>query len=107
MTRSGHVALGLPSLFCEFGLARAKDTSQPCWSSFGANGSQAMPRLHMLASIDKKVIEVLNANQAKPQIFHVGNSIECDRQGSGENQHMDPAARPGRSHAKAGKKRAA
>ena len=72
-------------------LERAKDTTQRVLSS-GAKGSPAIPRLHLLVSIDKKVIEILDANQAEPRIFHVRNSVECNRQGGGENQHMASVA---------------
>jgi hypothetical protein len=48
-------------------------------SSSGANGSQAIPELHLLVSIDKKVIKLVDANQAKPRIFHVRNDKECER----------------------------
>ena len=39
----------------------------------------AIPRLHLLVSIDKKVIEILDANQAEPRILHVRNSVEGNR----------------------------
>jgi hypothetical protein len=68
----------------------------------GTNGSQPIPGLHLLVRFDKKMIEILDADQAEPRIFHVRNSVECDRQGGSENYHMDPAARSSRGHAEAG-----
>jgi hypothetical protein len=47
-------------------------------SSSGTNGSDAISRLHLLVSIHKKVIEILNVNQAEPRILHVRNSVECN-----------------------------
>ena len=47
-------------------------------SSCGTNDSHAVTRLHLLVSINKKVIEILNANQAEPRILHVRNSVECN-----------------------------
>src|SRR5262249_1568178 len=58
---------------------------------------------HLLVSINEKVIEILDANQFEPRIFHVRNSIERDRQSNGENHHVNPAARRGRGHAEASK----
>ena len=58
-----------------------------------------------MVSIDKKMIEILDANQAEPRIFHVRNGVERNRQGGGENQHMNPASRRGRRHAEAGEQR--
>jgi len=54
-------------------------------------------------SIDEKVIEILDANQSEPRIFHVRNSVERDRQSNGENHHVNPAARRGRGYAEASK----
>jgi hypothetical protein len=63
--------------------------------------------LHLLVSIDKKMIESLDANQAEPRILHVRNSVERNCEGGGENQHMNPASRCSRRHAEAGKQRTA
>jgi hypothetical protein len=40
-------------------------------SSAVAN-SRLAPRLHLLVSIDQKVVEILNANGPEQWIFHVG-----------------------------------
>ena len=69
--------------------------------SRGANGCHAIPRLHLLVSIDKKMIEILDANEAEPRILHVRNRVEGNRESGGENQHMDPASRRGGRHAEA------
>jgi hypothetical protein len=46
--------------------------------STGAYRSPAIPRLHLPASIDKKMIEILDANQTEPRILHVRNNVECN-----------------------------
>ena len=81
MTTLGYAP---PRVFLE----RAKDTTQRVLSS-GANGSPVIPRLHLLVSIDEKVIEILDANQAEPRILHVRNGVERNRQGGGKNQHVN------------------
>ena len=45
----------------------------------GTNGSQCIPVSHLLVSIGQKMIEILDADQAEPRIFHVRNSVERDR----------------------------
>ena len=97
MTTLGYAP---PRVFLE----RAKDTTQRVLSS-GANGSPVIPRLHLLVSIDEKVIEILDANQAEPRILHVRNGVERNRQGGGKNQHVNPASRRSRRHAEAGEQR--
>jgi hypothetical protein len=46
--------------------------------STGAYRSPAIPRLHLPSSIDKKMIEILDANQTEPRILHVRNNVECN-----------------------------
>ena len=58
---------------------RVCDPKRKLVLSSGSNGSDAVPRLHLLVSIDKKVVEILDANQAEPRILHVRNSVECNR----------------------------
>src|SRR5262245_60122123 len=65
------------------------------------NGSQAV--LHLVVSVDEKMIEVVNANKSEPRIFHVCKSVKGGRQSRGKNEHMNPAARFGSSHSEAGK----
>ena len=49
-------------------------------SSAGAKGCpRAVLRLHLLVSVDKEVVEIVNANKPKPRIFHVCQSVERDR----------------------------
>jgi hypothetical protein len=45
----------------------------------GTNGSQCIPESHLLVSIGQKMIEILDADQSEPRIFHVRNSVERDR----------------------------
>jgi hypothetical protein len=45
-----------------------------------ANNSRLAPRLHLLVSIDQKVVKILNANGSEQRIFHVGKSVERHRQ---------------------------
>ena len=73
--------------------------------SRGTNRPDAIPRLHLLVSIDKKMIEILDANEAEPRILHVRNRVEGNRESGGENQHMDPTSRGGGRHAEACEKR--
>ena len=73
--------------------------------SRGTNRPDAIPRLHLLVSIDKKMIEILDANEAEPRILHVRNRVEGNRESGGENQHMDPASRRGGRHAESGEQR--
>src|SRR5215468_12473111 len=68
---------------------------------------RAVLRLHLMVSIDKKMIEVLNANKAEPRIFHICERVKRDRQRRGKNEHVNPAARFGSGHAKSSKQRAA
>src|SRR5262249_16809723 len=68
---------------------------------------RAVLRLHLLVSIDKKMIEILNANKSEPRIFHVCEHVKRDRQRRGTNDHVNPAARFGSGHAKSRKQRAA
>jgi hypothetical protein len=49
------------------------------FSSAVANNSWLTPRLHLLVSIDQKVVEILNANGSEQRIFHVGKSVERHR----------------------------
>ena len=74
-------------------------------SSRGTNRPDAIPRLHLLVSIDKKMIEILDANEAEPRILHVRHSVEGNRESGGEDQHMDPASRCSRRHAESGEQR--
>jgi hypothetical protein len=46
--------------------------------STGAHRSPAIPLLHLPSSIDKKMIEILDANQTEPRILHVRNNVECN-----------------------------
>src|SRR5215475_15984034 len=71
----------------------------------GAN--VAVLRLHLMVSIDKKMIEILNANKSEPRIFHVCERVKRDRQRRGKNDHVNPAARFGSGHAKSSEQRAA
>jgi hypothetical protein len=41
-----------------------------------ANNSRLAPRLHLLVSIDQKVVEILNVNESEAWIFHVDKSVE-------------------------------
>jgi hypothetical protein len=45
----------------------------------GTVGSHAVLRLHLLMSIDQKVVEILNANESEPRIFHVCERVKGDR----------------------------
>ena len=60
-------------------------------------------RLHLMVSIDKKMIEILNANKSEPRIFHVCERVKRDRQRRGKNEHVNPAARFGGGHTKSSK----
>jgi hypothetical protein len=51
---------------------------------------------HLLVSLDEKMIEIFDPNQAEPWIFHVCDSVERLRQGSCKNHHVNPAACRGR-----------
>src|SRR5262245_20553051 len=64
---------------------------------------RAVLRLHLLVSIDKKMIEILNANESEPRIFHVCERVKRDRQRRGKNDHVNPAARFGSGHTKSSK----
>ena len=44
-----------------------------------ANNSRLAPRLHLLVSIDQKVVEILNAHGPGQWIFHVGKTPQPDR----------------------------
>jgi len=67
------------------------------------NACQVVLRLHLLVSIDKKMIEFVNANESEPRIFHVGKSVKGDGQSRGKNEHVNPAARFGSGHTEASK----
>jgi hypothetical protein len=67
------------------------------------DGPHAVLRLHLLMSINKKMIEILNANESEPRIFHVCKGVKRHRQGRGKNKHVNPAARFGGGHTKASK----
>src|SRR5262245_55402433 len=64
---------------------------------------RAVLRLHLLVSIDKKVIEILNMNKSEPRVFHVCERVKRDRQRRGKNDHVNPAARFGSGHTKSSK----
>jgi hypothetical protein len=64
---------------------------------------RAVLRLHLLVSIDKKMIEILNANESETRVFHVGERVKGDGQSRGKNEHVDPAARFGSGHTEASK----
>src|SRR5262245_50209384 len=63
----------------------------------------AVLRLHLIVSIDKKMIEILNANESEPRILHVCERVKRDRQRSGKTEHVNPAARFGSGHTKSSK----
>jgi hypothetical protein len=50
-----------------------------CFSSAVTKGCHAVLRLHLQLSIDKEVVEIVNANEPEPRIFHVCQSVERDR----------------------------
>ena len=50
-----------------------------CFSSAVTKGCHAVLRLHLQLSINKEVVEIINANEPKPRIFHVCQSVERDR----------------------------
>src|SRR5262249_11353902 len=60
---------------------------------------------HLIVSLDQKVIEIFDTNQAEPRKLHVSNSVEDDGQRGRQNDHVNPAARGSRSHAEASKQR--
>src|SRR5215813_2125883 len=64
---------------------------------------RAVLRLHLMVSLDKKRIEILNANKSEPRIFHVCERVKRDRQRRGKNDLVNPAARFGSGHSKSGK----
>jgi hypothetical protein len=81
-----------------------KRTSQRAVSSAVTKGCpRAVLRLHLLVSIDKKMIEILNANESEPRVFHVGERVKGDGQSRGKNEHVNPAARFGSGHTEASK----
>src|SRR5262249_46737769 len=71
------------------------------------NACQVVLRLHLLVSIDKKMIEIINANESEPRIFHVCKSVKGDSQSHGKKEHVNPAARFGSGHTEASKQRSA
>ena len=79
--------------------ARSNSEVQPiAWSRWFPRH----PAVAFAGSIDKKMIEILDANEPEPRILHVRHGVESNRESCGENQHMDPASRRGRRHAEAG-----
>ncbi len=68
-----------------------------------SKGGQVSPPQspHLVVQVDKKVIEVLDADKAKPRKFHVSYHVEGNGQSSGESHHVDPAVRCGRRQGKA------
>src|SRR4029453_18348872 len=45
-----------------------------------AVGSHTVLCLHLLVSIDQEVVEILNANESEPRIFHVSKGVQRHRQ---------------------------
>jgi transcriptional regulator with XRE-family HTH domain len=71
----------------------------------GAVGMASSP--HLIESVSKEMIEALDPDEAKARVFHVGQDVEGDAQGSRKEHLVHPTVPGARGHAEPGKQRAA
>jgi hypothetical protein len=60
------------------------------------------PLPHLIVSVRKEMIEILDPNEAQTRIFHIGHDVERYGQSSCKDQHVYPTAPCARRHPEAG-----